>query len=129
MKERTKEFLINLAVGAVIAAAVFALNLSREYTVLRCLCDGSFVAAVYLLGMGCIKFARNRGSFDVAGYGVRSVVDMAIPMLRREEKETMQQYRERKAQGRKPSGSMLLAGLVYLVLSVLLLAVFEMTGG
>ena len=129
MKARVRDFLIYLAIGAVIAAAVFALNLSREYGVLRCLCDGFFVAAVLLLGIGCIKAARNKGSFDVAGFGLRSVVDMAIPILRREEKENMQQYRERKALERKSSVGLLLAGGAYLILSVLALAVYELAAG
>ena len=128
MSEKVRDFLIHLATGLVIAVAVFALNMSREYGVLRCLCDGSFVAAVYLLCIGCIKAARNRGSFDVAGYGVHSVAEMVIPMLRREEKEDMMQYRERKARERKPSGTMLLAGLVYLLLAVVALVIYELMG-
>ena len=55
------------------------------------------MAAVFLLGFGCIKAVRNKGSFDVAGFGLRHVVDITIPALRRAEKEDMQQYRERKA--------------------------------
>ena len=129
MSVRVREFLINLAVGAVITGAVFALNLSREYGVLRCICDGFFVAAVLLLGIGGIKAARNKGSFDVAGFGLRHVVDMTIPALRRGEKEDMQQYRERKALERKSSVGLLLAGGVYLVLSVIALIVYELAGG
>ena len=129
MKARTRDFLIDLAIGAAMAAAVFALNLGREYGVLRSLCDGFFVAAVLLLGIGCIKAVRNKGSFDVAGFGLRHVVDMTIPALRREEKEDMQQYRERKALERKSSVGLLLAGGVYLAISVIVLAIYELAGG
>ena len=129
MSNKVRDFLINLVMGAAVAAAIFAMNLSREYGVLRSLCDGLFVAAVFLLGIGCIKAVRNKGGFDVAGYGLRSVVDMAIPVLRRAEKEDMQQYRERKAQERKSSVGLLLAGAVYLALSVIALVIFELAGG
>ena len=129
MSDKVREFLIYLAAGAVIAAAVLALNLSREYGALRSLCDGFFVAAVLLLGIGGIKAARNKGSFDVAGFGLRHVVDITIPALRREEKEDLQQYRERKAMERKSSVGLLLAGGIYLVLSVIALAVYELAGG
>ena len=129
MSAKVRDFLLNLAVGAAVAASVFALNLSREYGVLRCICDGFFVAAVLLLGIGGIKAARNKGSFDVAGFGLRHVVDMTIPALRRGEKEDMQQYRERKALERKSSVGLLLAGGVYLVLSVIALIVYELAGG
>ena len=129
MSDKVRELLIHLAVGAAVTAAVFALNLSREYGVLRSLCDGFFVAAVFLLGVGGIKAARNKGTFDVAGFGLRYVVDMTIPAFRREEKEDLQQYRERKARERKSSVSLLLAGGVYLVMSVIALAVYELAGG
>ena len=129
MSARLREFLINLAVGAVITGAVFALNLSREYGVLRSLCDGFFVAAVFLLGVGGIKAARNKGSFDVAGFGLRHVVDMTIPALRREVKEDLMQYRERKARERKSSVGLLLAGGVYLAISVIVLVIYELAGG
>lgn len=120
-----RDLLTNLITGAVIALAVFFLNLSRAYGVLRCVCDGLFVAAVFLLGIGGIKAARNKGSFDIAGFGLRTVVDTAIPAFRREEKEDIQQYRERKAQERKSSVGMLLAGVIYLALSLVALAVYE----
>ncbi|MDE6108144.1 MAG: DUF3899 domain-containing protein [Oscillospiraceae bacterium] len=129
MSEKVQDFLTHLVVGAVIAAGVFFLNLSREYGALRCLCDGFFVAAVLLLGMGTIKTARNKGSFDVAGYGVSYTIGLVFPALRREEKEDMAQYRERKAGERKSSKGMLLAGLVYLALSVLSLVVYELAQG
>ena len=129
MSDRVRELLIYLAVGAAIAAAVFALNLSREYGAPRSLCDGLFVAAVILLGVGGIKAARNKGTFDVAGFGLRHVVDITVPAFRREEKEDMQQYRERKALERKSSVGLLLAGGVYLALSVIALAIYELAGG
>lgn len=128
MSEKVRDILLNLVTGAVIAGAVFALNLNRGYLVLRCLCDGLFVAAVFLLGIGFIKLARNKGTFDTAGYGLRYVFDMAIPALRREEKEDIHQYRERKARERSSSAGLLLAGAVYLALSLVVLALYELAG-
>lgn len=128
MSEKARDFLINLVTGTVIAVAVFTMNMNRGYDVLRCLCDGPFVASVFLLGIGGIKAARNQGTFDTVGFGLRSTVDVVIPSLRRDEKETMEQYRERKAQERRSSKGMLLAGLVYFLLSVLALVVYELAG-
>ena len=129
MSDKVRDFLINLAVGAATAAAVFSLNMSREYGALRSLCDGFFVAAVLLLGIGCIKAVRNRGAFDVAGFGLRYVVNISIPALRRDEDEDMQQYRERKAMERKSSVGLLMAGGVYLALSLIALAIYELAVG
>ena len=129
MSKQVRDFLVHLVTGAVIAGAVTALNLSREYGFLRCLCDGLFVAAVVLLGVGGIKAARNKGTFDVAGYGLRHVLDITVPAFRRDEPEDMQQYRERKALERKSPAPLLLSGLVYLALAAVILVVYEMAGG
>lgn len=126
MSEKKKGFLTCLAAGAVLAAAVCALNVSRDYGWSRSACDGLFVAAVMLLGMGSLRFIYNKGTFDVAGYGLRMAVELAIPALRREEKEDLHQYRERKEAERKSPAGLLLAGVVYLVLSLAALAVHEL---
>lgn len=124
MSKRTQEILVNLAVGAIIVIAVLWLNLSRGYELTRCICDGFFVAAVLLMGIGGIKSIRNKGMFDVAGYGLKSTVEMVIPMLRRPEKEDIHEYRKRKAEERKDSVGLLLAGAVYLVLAFVSLALY-----
>ena len=90
------------------------------------MCDGFFVAAVMLLGVGTIRAVSNRGAFDVAGYGLRIAIELALPVLRREEKEDIHQYRERKEAERKSPAGLLLAGAVYLVLSLAALAVYEL---
>ena len=127
MSEKARDFLANLITGAVVAVAVFAMNMGREYGVLRCVCAGLFVAAVFLLGIGGIKAARNGGTFDVAGFGLSTAINM-IPAFQRE-KEDIQQYRERKAGERKSSKGMLLAGVTYLALSMVALAIYELAKG
>ena len=83
MRGIRKAFLTCLVLGAVLGAAVCALNVSRDYGWSRSVCDGLFVAAVMLLGAGSIRAVYNRGAFDVAGYGLRLAVELAIPALRR----------------------------------------------
>lgn len=120
------DLLASLVLGAAVAAAVCALNVSRDYGWARSVCDGAFVAAVLLLGMGGLKLARNKGTFDVAGYGLKYVIELALPILRHGEKEDLYQYRERKAQERKSSTGMLLAGGVFLIAAFAALGVYEM---
>lgn len=127
MKRKSKEFLICLAAGGILAAAVCALNVSRDYGWIRSVCDGLFVAAVMLLGLGTIRAVYNQGVFDVAGYGLRMAVELTIPAFRREEKEDIQQYRARKEADRKSPAGLLLAGAAYFVLSLAALAVYELT--
>ncbi len=126
MKEKQRDFLLNLLIGLVISAAVFALNMSRQYGAARSVCDGFFVASVFLLGIGGIRGVRNKGAFDVTGFGVKSALETALPFLRRDGKsETMDEYRQRKAAERKSSKGLLLAGAVYLVLSLIAFAVYR----
>lgn len=124
--------------GAAIAVAVCALNVGRGYGWIRSVCDGLFVASVMLLGMGGIRAVGNRGAFDVAGYGLHMVLEVAMPFLRRTEdrdheeeghsgeQEDIHQYRARReAQRRSPAG-LLLAGGVYFILSLAALAIYEL---
>lgn len=124
MDDRFKDFLANVVVGLVITALVFALGQSRDQSVLRCLCDGTFVSAVVIFGLGAIKAVRNKGAFDVMGFGVKSTVETFIPFLRRGEKEDFMQYRERKESKRKSASGMLLAGAAYLLLSAVFLGLY-----
>ena len=125
MSGKRRGLLTCLIAGAVIAAAVCAMNVSRDYGWSRSVCDGFFVAAVILLGLGTIRAVSNRGAFDVTGYGLRMAVELVLPVLRREEKEDIHQYRERKEAKRKSSAGLLLAGAVYFALSLVALAVYE----
>ncbi len=116
-----KAFLKDLLIGAVLAALVFGLGLYRGYLLTRCICDGFFVAAVFQIGVGCIVLARNKGSFDAVGFGMRSVLQTHFPIFVQGEKEDLMAYRERKAQSRKPATPLLLSGVLYLALSLLAL--------
>ena len=61
----------------------------------------------------------------MAGYGLRTVINLTIPALRREEKEDIYQYRERKKAERKSPAGLFLAGVMYFVLSLVALTVYE----
>lgn len=134
MTDSMKNFLISLAYGGAIVVLAFAISYGQRDNFmfdkgsvdvfLHCLCDGLFVAAVMLLGTGGLKAVRNQGVFDVMGFGMKSVIEWTIPMLRREEKEDLQAYRERKEAVRKSAKSLLLAGAAYLVLAVICLPVY-----
>lgn len=119
-----KAFLKDLLVGVAVAALVFGLGLSREYSLMRCICDGFFVAAVLQLGVGLIVLARNKGSFDAVGFGLRSVLQTHFPSFGNGEKEDIMAYRERKALARRPATPLILSGSVYLALSLIFLALY-----
>lgn len=124
MNEKYKAFLTNLTVGAFVTALVYWLNTGRGYPLLHSLCNGFFVAAVMLLGVGGLKTVRNKGAFDVAGFGFSSVIKIALPFLGDNKEEDIHEYRERKAQERKGAGGLLAAGAVYMALSLLSLCLY-----
>lgn len=124
MNEKFKSFLGDLALGALVAAAVTWLNVTRGYSFLHCLCDGFFVSAVLLLGLGGLRGVRNKGAFDIAGYGLNTAVRIAFPFLHGKEDADVYEYSQRKAEKRKGAGGLLAAGTVYLVLSIIVLAMY-----
>ena len=125
MSERSKEFLFNLGFGGAAAVLVFILEMFRGRALLISLCNCLFVAAVLLLGVGGTKGVRNKGAFDVMGFGIKSAAETFIPALKRGEKETFLEYRDRKDMSRKSADGMLLAGAVYLALSALILIIYQ----
>ncbi len=129
MKAVMRDFLIHMATGLVCAAAVFYLGYRRGYLLLRCVCDAFFVASVLLVCVGSIKAVRNKGIFDVTGYGVKYTAELVFPMLRGEKKENLYEYRERKALERKSARGLLLAGAVYFLLAIVTLVLYESVHG
>lgn len=128
MRGVRKSLIVCLTAGAVIAAAVCALNVCRGYGWSRSVCDGLFLASVMLLGPGIIRAVSNRGAFDVAGYGLRTVMELVLPLMKREENEDIHQYRERREAQRKSPAGLLLSGAIYFFLSLAALAVYELSG-
>ncbi|MCD7755185.1 MAG: DUF3899 domain-containing protein [Firmicutes bacterium] len=125
MSERGKQFLISMGVGLAVAIGVFFLNSQDLESIAGRISDGCFVAAVVLLGFGGLVFARNQGTFDMMAYSVSSVFRIHVPgSAIGKEKEDFADYKERKAAARKSPSGMLLAGVIYLVVSLVLLGVY-----
>ncbi len=122
-KFELSEFLIALISGAALAAFVFYLGTSREYLLLRRLCDSAFVPAAILLGIAGIMAARNDGSFDSMGYSIKSVFTTHYPSTKGRDEDFLE-YKERKAESRKSPVNVALAGLIYLVLAVIFLIIY-----
>lgn len=124
MNEKYKAFLVNLACGVPVTALVFWINVKQGYPFLHCLCNGLFVAAVLLLGVGGLRGVRNKGAFDVAGFGLSSIVRISLPFLGGDKEEDIYEYRQRKAEKRKGGSGLLAAGAIYLALSVIVLCLY-----
>lgn len=127
MTEQRKNLLTNLATGLVVAVMVFGFGWDPEKGIFHQLCDATFVAAVILLGIGGLKFARNGGTFDIMAYGIGSAIRMTFPWLLKDRKDAdFAAYKERKREVRQSARPELLAGSVYLVLALIFLALYSL---
>lgn len=130
MTDKQKSIVTDFVLGLAAVVLVIYLNRDQGYPVVHLLCDGFFVAAVLLLGSGGLVICRNKGAFDMMGYGVKSVVNMVIPATRLggpEQDEDYPTYCQRKAAERKPAPHLLVAGGIYLALSVVCMVIYSMT--
>ena len=118
-----KEFMIGLLTGAALAALVFWIEWNRGYILLRCLTDATFVPAVLLLGAAGLRLARNDGTFDSAGFGIKTAFLTMFPALKKQDEDLIE-YKERKAKTRKSPFNLFLSGLVFLVLSLVLFVIY-----
>ena len=130
MTGKKKDFLVGLGVGAAIALAVIWGNPQQVENWPHRLCNGFFVPAVILLGVGGLKLARNKGTFDMMAYGLKTVFHTHLPAMSigeaRDTPEDFVEYSRRKAEKRKSPAGLLLSGLVYLVLAVAMLILYNM---
>ena len=120
MSPKRKSYLISMAVGLAMGILTFLVNSQDSDILIRRLCDSFFVPAVMLLGYGGLVFCRNKGTFDVLTYGVKSVFHTHVPgaSIGNARDESFREYQDRKTAKRKhPTGS-LWAGLTYLALAV-----------
>lgn len=129
MSEKKKALLADLILGGLIAILVLSLKWNRETALAHQLCDAFFMAAVVMLGVGGLRFVRNKGAFDVMGYSMMITVHNFLPMTRpsadrNAREEDFLDYKARKEEGRKSARSLLLSGCFYLALSLICLAVY-----
>ena len=130
MTENRRALSLNVLFGFIVAAAVVAIEYSYGFSVLRLLTDAFFVSTVILLGVGGLTAARNAGMFDIMGFSVRSFIGIVIPGSRigdPHERETLLEYKERKAENRKSPKPMLLAGLVHALIMAVVLTIYLLT--
>lgn len=125
MKLNKKDLIPYIIAGAAISVAVFALGMARENGIMRSVCDGFTVAGVLLLGVGVLRWVRNRGAFDAVGYGLSSTFRIHFPAARDlRDREDFGEYRARKEKSRRPALPLLIAAGIYLAVSVISLVLY-----
>lgn len=91
----------------------------------RYLSDGFFVVGFMMTGMGLLMWVSSMGFFDIMSYGVKSLLMLFSLLKAPEEHPSYFDYKmAREAKRGKMKFGMLIAGAVYLALSVICLAVY-----
>ena len=98
---------------------------------LSALCDGTFAVGVILLGVGILSWVGQSGFFDIYSYGTRAAWNRLTPFVKgREATPRYYDYKVKRDAERKPPMKIpLIIGLVMLLLSLLLLFVYQGADG
>lgn len=95
----------------------------------RYLSDGCFVAAVLLVGVGALGWISCTGFFDIFSYAVKSLLVLFTSLRNPKEQISFYDYKLLKAEKRGAAPRFILyVGLLFLGLSVVLLAVYHGSG-
>ncbi len=97
---------------------------------LRYWSDGCFVSAVLIGGIGALTWVSTTGLFDIFKYGFSSVITLFTPFRKPKDQMSFYDYKTYQAEKRRPARFELLAiGVLFLILSVLLFALYSSSGG
>ena len=96
-----------------------------QQEIIKYVCDGFFVAAVVLLGMGGLTWASGQGTFDGLGYTF-SLWKEKFTNHKKDwhKREDFQEYKERKAEkkkNRKINHFLVMGGVLMIVAAILMI--------
>lgn len=126
---KAKKLLVCFAVGAVIALAlllakgVFDTQAAKD--TVRIVCDAFFAAGAILLVAGALVWTFDNGITDGLTYSARTMLNLRKKDYENNERESYSAYRERKHRNKGTVKEFLISGGVYLVVSVVLLLVYN----
>lgn len=132
--KKNRRFLGAFLFGALVVLAACGLKsvfrMTEPNRIFRVLCDGCFLAAVMLLGVGLLVMIDNNGLFDAFGYSARFIFNLLIPGPGKgKPKESFVEYRQRRHEKPAMYGFLLLSGGFYLLAAFVFLLLFNLAGG
>lgn len=123
--------LIAVAMTALMAVSFGAFKAPNTSLMFAYLCNASFVTAVLYCGVGLLAWISTTGFFDIFGYGFKSLKYLFTPAKRDRSEGGYYEYvlekRERK-KSKASTGFILVIGVVFLVLSIVFLALWSSNG-
>ncbi len=125
---RNRPWFVSAGAGLLIGAAVaaFQWNSYEAPTPLRMLCDGAFVAGIFLTCFGALALVSAEGAFDPMGFAMHTLLRKFSPRKDRfESRLTYEEYKARRREKDRPDvRCVLFTGLGYLALAGVLLALY-----
>lgn len=126
---KAKKLLVCFAVGAVIALALLlakgVFDTQDAKDTARIVCDAFFAAGAILLVAGALVWTFDNGITDGLTYSARTMLNLRKRDYETNERESYSAYRERKHKNKGTVKEFLISGGVYLVVSVVLLLVYN----
>lgn len=125
-------WIVAIAAACLIVLAVYSYQISNygysTLNLVRYLCDGFFVAAVFYLCLGVLLWIADIGGFNGLKYLTYSLVTIFTPRKSRfEERKSYYEFLKEKESTEKRSNKVILiTGVIFLVVSIVLSVVFEM---
>ena len=126
---KAKKLLVCFAVGAVIALALLfakgVFDTQDAKDTARIVCDAFFAAGAILLVAGALVWTFDNGITDGLTYSARTMLNLRKKDYETNERESYSAYRKRKHKNKGTVKEFLISGGVYLVVSVVLLLVYN----
>ena len=132
MQTNRKDLVLGTMIGLMIVIIVVTLSADRGYTLVHRLSDGCFTAGVLLCGFGGIFFCSNRGAFNLLGFSASRALKIITGYGKDPAADGRDAYynycREQNDKEPKPFAHLLIAGVGYLIASVIFLVIYWMAG-
>lgn len=126
--KKHREWFVSAGAGLLIAAAVILFERSDydQSVLLRMLCDGAFVAGIFLTGFGALIMVAAEGGFDAMGFAIHTLLRKFSPRKDRfASRQTYSEYKAARHTKKRPNVKcVLLTGLAYIALAGVLLALY-----
>ena len=121
------KYIITFGIGLLIALLVIIYRDTFSQTdkkeIIRYICDGFFVSAICVGGLGLLVFVSNEGAFDMIAYGLSSFFSLFKTKERKY--NSYFDYKESKAKNKIESGFILYVGLLLLLITIILYFVYS----
>ncbi|MBQ8622864.1 MAG: DUF3899 domain-containing protein [Oscillospiraceae bacterium] len=120
--------LLLCAVLAVIRGLLEASDISHVFMILS---DSCFVCSVLYIGLGALVWISLSGIFDILGFGIKSLKYLFTPIKKDPAEGGYYEYvleKREKRKGKTPPYLVLIIGLIILVLAVIFLVLWSVTG-